>query len=109
MFMTQCENEQHSYLYDWWNGCSNTSGAACRDIPSPLVLPNSTLTIRDKQEGELGKEDKKHLRRRRKRKKSEEYKDWDGVNMQMNKKKQEEEEEEENKGAQTEEKKVKRL
>jgi len=45
------------------------------------VLPNSTLTIRDKQEGELGKEDKKHLRRRRKRKKSEEYKDWDGVNM----------------------------
>jgi len=45
------------------------------------VLPNSTLTIRDKQEGEVVKEDKKHLRRRRKRKKSEEYKDWDGVNM----------------------------
>jgi hypothetical protein len=26
------------------------------------VLPNSTLTIRDKQKGEVAKEDKKHLR-----------------------------------------------
>lgn len=62
--MTQCENERHSFLYDWWNGCNRLRPVlhafvrAVRPTSHKNLLLRSAIITQDQPEKKLIKLEK---------------------------------------------------